>query len=93
MSAGVDVVLVRLEFAGTARGFLTVWGLEDPTPSSVVAFRLTGCCVLGLLYSALFRTVIACFNFVNMLATFVFVTLPSMNMASTFIVSGSTYRG
>src|ERR1700737_3045561 len=89
LSAGVLGVLVRLESTGTGRGFLTVWGLDDPAPSSVVALRLTGC-VLALACSALLRTVIACFNFVNLLATFVLVTLPSMNMASGLIVSGST---
>ena len=98
LSAGVEVVLVFLESTGTARGFFAVWGLEDLAPSSVVAFCLTGCYVVGLLCSALFRTVIACFNFVNLLATFMFDTLPSMNMASGCIVYGSThvslaYRG
>ena len=91
LSPGVVVVLVLRESARTTRGFLTVWGLDDPAPSSVGAFRLTGCWGLVLLCSALFRTVIACFNFVNLLATLVFDTLASMNIASGFIVLGSTH--
>ena len=91
LSAGVEVVLVLLESAGTSRGFLTYWGLEDPAPSSVVAFCLTGCCAFGLFCNALLKTVIACFNFVNLLATLVFDVLPSMKMASGFMVSGSTH--
>ena len=93
LSVEVVVVLVLRGCGGarTAHGFLTVWGLEDPAPSSVVAFRLTGCWGLGLLCSVLFRIVIACFNFVNLLATLVFDTLASMNIASGFIVLGSTH--
>ena len=89
LSAGVAVVLVLRESAGTARGFLIVCGLDDPAPSSAVAFRLTGCCDFGLLCKALFRTVTACLSFTNLLATLVFETLPSINMASGFIASGS----
>ena len=42
LTAGVAVGVVLLESDGTGRGFLTVRGLEDPAPSSVVDFRLTG---------------------------------------------------
>lgn len=86
LSAGVVVVLVFLESIGTTCGFLTVWGLEDPTLSSVIAFRFIGCYVLGLLCNALFRAVVACFNFLNLLATIVFDALPSMNMVLLYPV-------
>ena len=85
---GVGVVL--LEFAGTGRGFLTVWGLDDPAPSSAVDLRLTPCAAFGLLWMALFSNVIACFSLVNLLATFVFDTLVSMKMVSGLMTSGST---
>ena len=91
LSAGVADGVALLESAGTGLGFLTDSGLDEPAPSSVVAFRLTVCWLFVFVCRSLLSTLTAFFSFTNRLATFVLDTLSSMKIDAGLTTSGSTH--